>query len=59
MPVPNLIDDPSSVSGSSGHIFMNGQSNKLEKAARLGHNYTGETEFYLVYNPTNGGFEIR
>jgi RHS repeat-associated protein len=35
-------------------IWMNGMNNDRDAAAQLGLNHTGEDEFYMVHNPSNG-----
>ncbi len=35
--------------------FINGQSNDIAKAARLGYNWGRVDEFYMLHNPTAGG----
>jgi RHS repeat-associated protein len=47
------ISDPSSVK--IDKLFVNGQSNDLQRAMSLGHFQLGEpAEFYLFHNPTHG-----
>jgi hypothetical protein len=36
-------------------VFINGMDNDPQSAAQLGLNHTGKSQFYMVYNPTNGG----
>ena len=54
--VESEITDLSSVNGIGAHIFVNGQSNDLLKAMKLGADeYVDKDSFYLIHNPTNGG----
>jgi hypothetical protein len=40
--------------GGTVDVFVNGQSNDLNKAIRLGSNQLGASSFVLFYNPTHG-----
>lgn len=58
MPVEASIGDVIKLAISRGglDVFLNGQSNKLEKAVRNGQMQLGVASFILFHNPTHGGF---
>ncbi len=48
--------DVSEIRGRGIKLWVNGQSNMPAKAANLGFERVRADEFYMIHNPTNGGF---
>jgi len=55
-PIITPVNSAKDIKRQNATIFINGMDNPLKGAAALGLQHTGKSNFYMIHNPSDGGF---